>query len=99
MLFKKNNNLQVEVYIDVDWAGSIIDKRSTLRYCTFMGGNLVTSRSKKQSVVARSNAKAEFRAVAHGICELLWLKKLLEDYHWCSYKVVLWQQDSNKHCS
>ena len=30
-------------------------------------------------VVARSSAKAEFRAVAQGICELLWLKLLLEE--------------------
>ncbi|KAH9753027.1 protein kinase domain-containing protein [Citrus sinensis] len=79
LLFKKNNNMQVEVYTDADWAGSIIDRRSTSGYCTFVGGNLVTWRSKKQSVVARSSAEAEFRAVAYGICELLWLKKLLEE--------------------
>ena len=42
-----------------------------------MGGNLVTWRSKKQSVVARSSAEAEYRAIALGICELLWLKRLL----------------------
>ena len=44
-----------------------------------MWGNLVTWRSKKQNVVARSSAEAEFRAVAQGICEGLWLRKLLED--------------------
>jgi len=41
-------------------------------------GNLVTWRSKKQSVVARSSAEAEFRALAHGICEGIWIKRLLE---------------------
>ena len=30
-------------------------------------------------MVARSSAKAEFRAVAHGIYEVLWIKRLLED--------------------
>jgi len=60
-------------------AGSIDDRRSTTGYCTFVWGNLVTWRSKKQSVVARSSAEAEFRAVAQGICEGLWLKKLLEE--------------------
>ena len=34
---------------------------------------------KKQSVVARSTAEAEFRAMAHGVCELLWLKILLTE--------------------
>ncbi|KAM2174561.1 hypothetical protein PS2_033857 [Malus domestica] len=39
----------------------------------------VTWRSKKQKVVARSSAEAEFRGMSHGVCELLWLKKLLRD--------------------
>nr|KYP37763.1 hypothetical protein KK1_041022 [Cajanus cajan] len=48
-------------------------------YLTFVGGNLVTWRSKKQEVVARSSAEAEFRGMAIGICELLWIKNLLKD--------------------
>lgn len=79
LLFGAHGNLQVEIYTDADWAGSITDRRSTSGYCTFVGGNLVTWRSKKQNVVARSSAEAEFRAVAHGICEALWIKRLLEE--------------------
>ena len=30
-------------------------------------------------MVARSSAKAEFRAVTHGIYEVLWIKELLEE--------------------
>ena len=37
----------------------------------------MTWRSKKQEVVARSSAEAEFRALAHGICEGIWLNHLL----------------------
>ncbi|RVW61892.1 Retrovirus-related Pol polyprotein from transposon TNT 1-94 [Vitis vinifera] len=33
----------------------------------------------KQSVVARSSAEAEFRAMAQGICEGIWLNRLLEE--------------------
>ena len=51
---------------------------STTRYCTFLRGNLVTWRSKKQNIVARSSEKAEFHAMAQ-IYELLWLKIILED--------------------
>jgi hypothetical protein len=77
LLYTSNGNLQVECYTDADWAGSLDDRRSTSGYCTFVGGNLVTWRSKKQSVVARSTAEAELRAMAHGVCEVLWLKILL----------------------
>ena len=64
ILFKKNDNHVLEAYIDVDYAGSLVDRRSTTGYCTFLGGNLVTWRSKKQNVVARSSAESEFRAIA-----------------------------------
>ncbi|RVW76419.1 Retrovirus-related Pol polyprotein from transposon RE1 [Vitis vinifera] len=51
-----------------------------LRYLKWtLDGNLVTWRSKKQNVVARNSAEAEFRAVAHGICEIMWIRRLLEE--------------------
>jgi len=79
ILFERNGNANLEAYTNADYAGSIVDRRSTTGYCTFLGGNLVTWRSKKQHVVARSSAEVEFRAMAQGICELLWLKIILED--------------------
>ncbi|RVW76008.1 Retrovirus-related Pol polyprotein from transposon RE1 [Vitis vinifera] len=79
ILFKRNGGLVLEAYTDADYAGSTIDRRSTSGYCTFLGGNLVTWMSKKQNVVARSSAEAEFQAMAQGVCELLWLNIVLED--------------------
>ncbi|KAK3009342.1 hypothetical protein RJ639_013424 [Escallonia herrerae] len=54
------------LYTDADYGGSLTDRRSTSGYCTFLGGNLVTWRSKKQLVVARSSSEAEFRSMAQG---------------------------------
>ena len=39
----------------------------------------MTWRSKKQLVVARSSAEAEFRALALGICERMWLKRICNE--------------------
>ena len=55
------------------------DRRSISGYCVFIGGNLISSKSKKQCLVARSNNEAENRAMTHTTCELLWLKHLLEE--------------------
>ncbi|KAG8497290.1 hypothetical protein CXB51_008531 [Gossypium anomalum] len=60
-----------------DWAGAVNDRRSTSGYCSYVWGNLVTCRSKKQSVVARSSAESEYRALSHGICEGIWLQRLM----------------------
>ncbi|GMP37194.1 hypothetical protein CsSME_00008994 [Camellia sinensis var. sinensis] len=76
--FSKHDHLSVEAYTDVDWTRSVTDRRSTSRYCTFVGGNLVTWRNKKQYVVARSNAETELRAIAQSVCELLWIKFVIE---------------------
>jgi hypothetical protein len=40
---------------------------------------LVTWRSKKQSVVARRSAEVEIRAMAQGICEGLWIHRVLKE--------------------
>ena len=66
-------------YCDADRAGNEIDRKSTTGYCTFVGGNLVTWKSKKQSVIARSSAEVEYRSMASAACELIWLKGLLGD--------------------
>lgn len=63
LLFKKHGYLHVEVYTDADWVESITDRRSIFGYCTYVGGNLVTWQSKKQSVVEKSSEEAEFREV------------------------------------
>ena len=78
ILFTKNTDCQsIEAYTDADWTGAIDDRRSTSGYFTFVGGNLVTWRSQKQNVVARSSAEAKFRGIALSLCEALWLRLLL----------------------
>jgi transposase InsO family protein len=79
LMFRKNGHLNVIGYTDADWAGCIDDRRSTAGYFTFVGGNLVTWRSKKQNVVSLSSAEAEFRGMVKGICELLWIRKVLTE--------------------
>jgi hypothetical protein len=78
ILMKNNNTNEICGYSDADWAGSF-DRKSTTGYCTFVGGNIVTWKSKKQNVVARSSAEAEYRAMASTTSELIWIKQLLAD--------------------
>ena len=79
LIFLKHGHLQIKAFTDADWVGFLDNRRSTSGYCTFVGGNMLTWRSKKQNVTARSSAEAEYRAMAQGICELLWLRKLMKE--------------------
>uniref|UniRef100_A0A2N9F156 Reverse transcriptase Ty1/copia-type domain-containing protein n=1 Tax=Fagus sylvatica TaxID=28930 RepID=A0A2N9F156_FAGSY len=49
------------------------------RYFFLLGSSLISWRSKKQSVVVRSNTEAEYRALADTTSKLLWLRWLLQD--------------------
>ncbi|KAH9763832.1 retrovirus-related pol polyprotein from transposon RE1 [Citrus sinensis] len=89
ILFSKNEDYSnIEVYTDADWVGSVSDRRSTSGYFTFVGGNLVTWRSKKQHVVARSSAEAEYQGMALGICEGLWISFILNDLGYSSQQPI-----------
>jgi hypothetical protein len=110
--FKANGHLNVEGYCDADWASCLDDRRSTSGFCVFVGGNLVSWRSKKQPVVSRSTAEAEYRAMSVCLSEMLWMKGLLSELKllrrgplnlWCDNKSAIniannpVQHDRTKH--
>ncbi|KAL0667809.1 hypothetical protein Bca4012_030513 [Brassica carinata] len=74
-----NKSTEIVGYCDADWAGDRVDRRSTTGYCTFIGGNLVTWKSKKQNIVSCSSAEAEYRAMRKLTSELIWIRNLLQD--------------------
>ncbi|KAJ9562193.1 hypothetical protein OSB04_007353 [Centaurea solstitialis] len=64
-------------YSDADWAGCPNTRRSTSGFCVYLGDNLVSWSSKRQHVVSRSSAEAEYRGIANVVAEAAWLRNLL----------------------
>lgn len=80
VLLKNSGSLQLIAYADSDWAGCPDTRRSTSGFCTLLGSSPISWRTKKQSVVSRSSAEAEYRAMAQAASELQWLRFLLADF-------------------
>ena len=74
ILYKKHEYTRIECFSDANWARSNEDKISTSGYCVFVGENLVSWKSKKQSVVSWSSAELEYRAMTQFVCEIMWVR-------------------------
>nr|GEY71247.1 putative reverse transcriptase, RNA-dependent DNA polymerase [Tanacetum cinerariifolium] len=95
VLFKTNNHLNIQIFIGADWAGDKGNKSLTSGYFSLVGGNLVTWKSKKQKVVSLSSVEAEFRGIAKGLAEAMWIRKLVSEI-WFPSKECIRTMSDNK---
>ena len=70
IFFSSNFDLHIKSFCDAGWVGCLDTRKSLTGYVVYLGESLISWRSKKQRVVLRSSAEAEYRAMASVACEI-----------------------------
>ncbi|KAJ9548782.1 LOW QUALITY PROTEIN: hypothetical protein OSB04_021325 [Centaurea solstitialis] len=78
ILLRSDSDLHLSGWCDSDWASCPLTRRSVSGWVVFLGHSPISWKTKKQVIVSRSSAEAEYRSIASVTCELKWLKGLLD---------------------
>ncbi|KAG7583314.1 hypothetical protein ISN44_As08g028370 [Arabidopsis suecica] len=81
LFYSSNPNMDLKAFADADLSACPDSRRSVSAYCIFLGDSLISWKSRKQDVVSRSSAESEYRAMALAVCDILWVRSLMEDLH------------------
>ena len=79
LMYEVNQKINQESYVDSDWVGSAIDRKSTSGCCFLMGSGVISWFSRKQSCVVLSTVEAECVAACSASCEAVWLRKIMSN--------------------
>ncbi|GLJ07318.1 hypothetical protein SUGI_0064280 [Cryptomeria japonica] len=67
-------------YTDSDWAGDLVDRKSTSGYSFHLGSGPICWQSKKQHAIALSSTEAEYRGTVNAAIETIWLQQILIEF-------------------
>eukprot|EP00253_Pinus_taeda_P026044 PITA_26044 len=77
--YPKGNNLIIQAFTDVDWAGSVDDRKSTSEATLYLGGCLISWLRKTQTSISLSTTEVEYIAAEACCTQVLWMKKTFQD--------------------
>ncbi|XP_055808370.1 secreted RxLR effector protein 161-like [Solanum dulcamara] len=75
LYYSAGDSFNLVGYADADYAGYLVDKKSTSVRAHFLGSSLIFWGTKKQNSVALSTAEAKYVIAASYCAQLLWIKQ------------------------
>nr|GEX82678.1 putative reverse transcriptase, RNA-dependent DNA polymerase [Tanacetum cinerariifolium] len=78
--YPRESAFDLEAYLDSDYAGANLDRKSTTGGCQFLGRRLISWQCKKQTIMATSTIEVEYVAAANCCGQVLWIQNQMLDY-------------------
>ncbi|CAI7826575.1 unnamed protein product [Closterium sp. NIES-54] len=75
----RHGHLYLSCFTNATSASFISDATSHGGYICYVGGSPVSWKSKKQGEIAHSSMESEYMALFHGLNEVVWMRRLLEE--------------------
>ena len=73
-------DVRLHGYSNVDWAGSVVDRKSTSGCYFSLGPASISWMSRKQKSIALSIIEAEYIVFSMSSCEATWLRNLFSEF-------------------
>lgn len=71
----------MDCFIDADWAGDNLDRKSTTGYVIQLFGNVIQWKSRKLKCVTKASTSAEYAALSEATSELKFVRELVEMFN------------------
>lgn len=95
LMFRPNKNIDVLCgFVDSDWGGDTVDRKSTTGFIFKMFNCTISWTSKKQQSVAISSTESEYVALSLAVTEACWLRKILIDFNFLMNEPVVLYEDN-----
>ncbi|CAD7093112.1 unnamed protein product [Hermetia illucens] len=97
LTFKGGNNTEtIDCYVDADWAGDNVDRKSTTGYVIRLFGNVIYWKSKKkQKSVTKASTFAEYVALSEAVSEIKFVRELLKIFEIeCTKPINIYEDNS-----
>ena len=85
MKYSKGVNLILSLHSDADWAGQLIDRKSTSGSAGMLCNGVITWLSKVQRSVATSSTESEYLAMLMTVKMSQWIAQVFKDMGYSSY--------------
>ena len=89
LVYRKSNDSKLFGFVDADWAGNNVDRKSYTGFAFKIGHSVVSWESRKQATTALSLTEAEYIGLSEAAKEMLHLSSLMNELGWRSAPVPI----------